>query len=468
MFMLQHALDHARVNRAAHLAALCDWLRIPSISTLPAHAADVRRAAEWLAGRLRGLGMTHVELAETPGHPIVYAEKLGLEAPTLLLYGHFDVQPPDPLEAWRTPPFEPQALGDDLYGRGTADDKGQFFAVLAALEAYLATSGRLPVNIKVLAEGEEEVLSPNLPIFLRQRKDELRTDAVLIADQEMLDPQAPVIMYGVRGNVYLELEARGPARDLHSGTFGGAVDNPFNVLVRLLASLQDGATRRVLIPGFYDRVRPLAEAERARIARAPINDAIGLALTGAPALAGESGYSLAERVSVRPTLDIHGLSGGFTGEGGKTVIPARAGAKLSMRLVPDQDPQEIIRLAEAYLRSLLPPTVTLEVRVVGTALPVVMDYDTPAIQAAAQAYGRGFGAPPVYLRGGGSLPIVHDIIEVLSQPGRGDIPIVMIGFGLPDDNTHAPNEKLHLPNFYKGIETVIHYLDIAASGVRSI
>ncbi len=458
--MLQSALDFAQANRAAHLAGLCDWLRIPSVSTLPEHAADVRRAAGWLADRLRGLGLERVELAETKGHPIVYAERLGLDAPTLLLYGHFDVQPPDPLEEWRTPPFEPQVIGDDLYGRGAADDKGQFFAILAALESYLNTSGQLPVNVKVLAEGEEEVLSPNLPLFLRQRKDDLRADAVLIADQEMLDPQVPVIMYGVRGNIYLELEVRGPGRDLHSGTFGGAVDNPFNVLARLLASLQDGRTRRVLIPGFYDRLRPLSPEERALIAKAPITDEIGLYLTGASALAGEEGYSLAERVSVRPTLDIHGIFGGFTGEGGKTVIPAKASAKLSMRLVPDQDPQEIIRLAEAYLRSLLPPTVTLEVCVVGTAMPVVLDYKAPAIQVAAQAYARGFGADPVYLRGGGSLPIVRDMIDVLSQPGRGDIPIVMIGFGLPDDNTHAPNEKLHLPNFYKGIETVIHYLDI--------
>ena len=461
--MLDSALNYARQNHAAHLAGLCDWLRIPSVSTLPEHAEDVCRAAQWLADYLRCLGLEQVELAETKGHPIVYAERLGLDAPTLLLYGHFDVQPPDPLEEWRSPPFEPQVIGDDLYGRGTADDKGQFFALLAALESYLNTSSRLPVNVKVLAEGEEEVLSPNLPIFLRQRKDDLRADAVLIADQEMLDPQVPVIMYGVRGNAYLELEVRGPRRDLHSGTFGGAVDNPFNVLVRLLAALQDGSTRRVLIPGFYDRVRPLAAEERQLIAKAPITEAVGMYLTGAPALGGESGYSLAERVSVRPTLDIHGILGGFTGEGGKTVIPSKATAKLSMRLVPDQDPGEIIRLAEAYLRSLLPPTVTLEARVIGTAMPVVIDYSVAPIRVAAQAYARGFGASPVYLRGGGSLPIVWDMIDVLSQPGHGDIPIVMIGFGLPDDNTHAPNEKLHLPNFYKGIETVIHYMDIMAS-----
>jgi len=461
--MLEPALQHARSQRREHLDRLCDWLRIPSISTLPEHASDVLRAAQWVTDYLRRVGMERVELIETAGHPIVYADWLDVQGPTLLIYGHFDVQPVEPLEEWRTLPFEPQLVGDDLLGRGTADDKGQVFAVLAALEAYLKTSGRLPVKVKVCLEGEEEVLSPHLASFLRERRQELRADAILICDQEMLGPQAPLIVYGVRGNVYLELEVRGPAQDLHSGTFGGAVDNPFNVLVRLLASLQDPQTRRVLIPGFYDRVRPLGEEERRLIAKAPLDDALGLSLTGAPALAGEEGFSLAERITVRPTLDIHGIRGGFTGEGGKTVIPAMATAKLSMRLVPDQEPEEIARLCEAYLRKIAPPTVTLEVRTIGTARPVIIDYTAPPVRAAAQAYERGFGASPVYFRGGGSLPILRDMIDVLSErsePSRGEIPVVMMGFGLPDDNTHAPNEKLHLPNFYKGIETIIHYLDV--------
>jgi acetylornithine deacetylase/succinyl-diaminopimelate desuccinylase-like protein len=458
--MIEPALQYARNHRQNHLDRLCEWLRIPSVSTLPAHAPDVQRAAQWAREALSGLGMHKVEVVQTQGHPIVFAEWMGAKAPTLLIYGHYDVQPVDPLEEWRTPAFEPQIVGDDLFARGADDDKGQVFAILAALEAYLKTSGSLPINVKVLLEGEEEILSPSLPGFLHQRRQELQADAILICDQEMLAPDAPVIMYGVRGNVYLEVEVRGPRGDLHSGTFGGAVDNPFNVLVRLLAALQDGRTRRVAIPGFYDRVRPPSDEERSLIARAPINDEIGLHLTGAPVMAGEEGYSLAERISLRPTLDIHGIPGGFTGEGAKTVIPARATAKLSMRLVPDQQPEEIARLCEDYLRQLAPPTVTLDVRILGLARPVVIDYHSPPVQAAAQAYQRGIGYNPVYFRGGGSLPILREMIDVLSESPQHEIPLVMMGFGLPDDNAHAPNEKLHLPNFYKGIETIIHYLDL--------
>lgn len=460
MTALEQALAYARANRAAHLSGLCDWLRIPSVSTLPEHAADVRRAAQFAAGRLSAMGFGHVELRQTEGHPILYAEWLEANAPTLLIYGHYDVQPVEPLSAWTRPPFEPQIEGDNLYARGASDDKGQAFAVLAALESYLQTSKKLPLNVKVVLEGEEEVVSPNLFPFLRRYKDELTADAILIADQDMLSPQHPVVMWGVRGILYVEIEVSGPARDLHSGTFGGAVDNPFNVLARLLAGLQDGTTRKVLVPGFYDNVQELTPDERALIAQAPINDEVGLALTGAPALGGEAGYSLAERVSVRPTLEIHGIEGGFTGEGMKTVIPSRATAKLSMRLVPNQKPEQIAERLEAYLHHLCPPTVNLKVSVLGQAEPVCIDYKAPAVQAAATAYRRGFGHEPVFLRGGGSLPIVRAMIDELSRPGRGDIPVVMIGFGLPDDRTHAPDEKFHLPNFYHGIETVIHYLEL--------
>lgn len=460
--MLEKALEFARSRRETHLARLCEWLRIPSVSTLPEHALDVRRAAQWAADTVAQMGMEGTQIFETGGHPIVYAEWMRCDGPTLLVYGHFDVQPVDPLEEWRTPPFEPQVIGDDLFGRGSSDDKGQLFAILAGLESYLQTSGRLPVNVKLMLEGEEEVVSPNLPGFLRQHRQMFQADAILICDQEMLGPQTPLIVYGVRGNVYLEVEVRGPGRDLHSGTFGGAVDNPFNVLARLLGAMQDSYTRRVNVPGFYDRVQPLSDEERRLIAQAPITDDGGLGLTGAPALAGEVGYSLAERVSVRPTIDIHGIAGGFTGEGGKTVIPAKATAKLSTRLVPQQEPKEIARLIEAYLHSQAPATVSLEVRVLGMARPVVIDYRAPAVQAGAEAYRRGFGAAPVYLRAGGSLPIVADLIELLSPPGDVEIPVVMMGFGLLDDNTHAPNEKLHLPNYYLGIETVIHYLDLLA------
>lgn len=464
--MLEKALTYARANRQLHVAELCNWLRIPSVSTLPEHATDVRRAARFAADKLSEMGFPRVDLEATPAHPILYAEWSGLAAPTLLIYGHFDVQPVDPLEAWVRPPFEPIVEGENLYARGASDDKGQAFAVLAGLESYLRTSGRLPVNVKVVLEGEEEVLSPNLFPYIREQAQKLAADAILIADQDMLDPKTPVVMWGVRGNLYIEIEVQGPSGDLHSGTFGGAVDNPFNVLARLLAGLQDGQTRRVLIPGFYDNVEELTSEERALIAQAPINDEIGLYLTGAPALGGEQDYPLAERVSVRPTFDVHGILGGFTGEGMKTVIPSKAIAKLSMRLVPDQSPDEIAALLEAHLKKHCPPTVQMDLRIVGKADPVKIDYRVPAVQAAAIAYERGFGAAPVYLRGGGSLPIVRAMIDALSQPAKGDIPVVLIGFGLPDDHTHAPNEKLYLPNFYNGVETVIHYLDLFAGAIR--
>ena len=460
--MLSAALDHARQRQDEYLERLKDWLRIPSVSTQPEHAADVRGAASWVADYLRKLGFEHVALVETPGHPLVYAEWTGIAAPTLLVYGHFDVQPPEPLDKWTSPPFDPQVRDQHLYARGASDDKGQVLAILAALGAYLKTSGRLPVNLKLLLEGEEEVRSPSLPAYLHAHRRELEADAVLICDEDILDPQTPVILYGLRGNVYLEIEARGPAHDLHSGSFGGAVDNPLNVLARLIARLQDGETRRVLIPGFYDRVLALSADERRLIAQAPITEAIGLHLTGAPALAGEHGFSLAERLGARPTLEVCGLFGGYTGKGSKTVIPAIATAKLSMRIVPEQDPAEIAQLCTDYLRQLAPPTITLEVRRLGMSHPVLVERGDPAVQAAAQAYGRSFGAQPVFLRGGGSIPIVHEMIQILSASEEARIPIVLIGFGLPDGNTHAPNENLHLPTFYRGIETIIHYLDIFA------
>ena len=462
--MLDPALQFARNNQQANLARLCDWLRIPSISTLPQYAGDVRRAAQFASNYLKEMGMTFVEIRETSGHPLVFATWSGSErtSPTLLIYGHFDVQPTDPDHEWTRPPFEPIVEEGNLYARGASDDKGQAMAVLAALESYLKTSGRLPVHVKVLLEGEEEVTSTNLFSYLREHAEELRADAILIADQDMLDPKHPVLMWGVRGNLYLEIEVRGPSHDLHSGTYGGSVDNPLNVLVRLLSNLQDGGTQKILIPHFYDEVEELTEAERDLISRAPINDQIGLHLTGAPALGGEAGYPLAERVSVRPTLEIHGIAGGFIGEGMKTVIPSKATAKVSMRLVPHQDPEEILDSLQLYMKSLCPATVTMNIRVLGKAHPVKIDFKSSAVQAAAVAYERGFGHRPVYLRGGGSLPIVHEMIKELSKPDHA-IPVVMIGFGLPDDHTHSPNEKFSISNFHQGIETVIHYLDLFKS-----
>lgn len=451
--MIAEALTYARTHRQAFLEALCDFLRIPSVSTLPEHREDIHRAAEWVAGYLRGMGMPQVEVVPTEGHPLVSGAWLdaGPEAPTLLVYGHYDVQPVDPPEEWRSPPFEPTLRGDNLYARGASDNKGQVMAVLAAAEAYLRTSGRLPLNLKVLVEGEEEITSPHLAEAIRRDRERFAADAILICDEAILDPQTPLLMYGLRGTLSLQVEVQGPAHDLHSGTFGGAVENPLNVLTRLLGSLQDPETRRIRIPGFYDRVRPLDPEERALLARVPVTDEVARLLTGAPDLAGEEGYTTVERVSVRPTLDIYGLWGGYTGPGHKSVIPARAGAKFSMRLVPDQEPEEIAGLVLAHLRAMAPPTVTLEVRVLGKARPVLVDYREPAIQAMAEAFQEGFGAPPLYMRAGGSIPVAREVQEILGAP------MVLMGFGLPDDNAHAPNEKLYLPNLWRGVETLIHY-----------
>lgn len=457
--MRDAALSKARSRRAVHLDHLQEFLRIPSISTLPEAQRDIEAAAHWVADRMRQIGLEQVEVAPTAGHPVVYGQWLGAgaDAPTLLVYGHYDVQPVDPVEEWQSAPFEPTVRGDNLYCRGASDDKGQVMVVLAAVESYLSATGRLPVNFKMIVEGEEEISSVHLASWVQQHRDGLACDAVLICDSAMLDAQTPMINHGTRGMAYMEVEVRGPASDLHSGTFGGVVDNPFNVLVRMLAQLQDPVTHRVLIPGFYDKVQPVSEEERELLARVPLDAAMLQRLTGVPQPAGEEGFTWGERGTLRPTLDIHGMPGGFTGAGKKTVIPARAFAKVSMRLVPDQDPTEIAELFAAHVRSLAPDTVTVAVRTLGLARPSVVDLRTPAIQAAAQALQSVFGAVPVYMRAGGTLPIVADFQDTLSAP------VVMMGFGLPDDNVHAPNEHLHLPNFYAGIETVIHYLSLLRS-----
>lgn len=452
-------IAHLRDRQHAHLAELCEFLAIPSISMDPAHTADMAMAARWLADRLRGAGMSHTEIIPTSGHPIVFSEWLdaGPTAPTLLIYGHYDVQPADPVDAWHTPPFAPTASNGNLYARGASDDKGQVMAAVAALDAWLHATGRLPINVRLIVEGEEETSSVGLRHFVHSEADRLRCDAVLMVDSSMLTPQHPLILYGTRGNCYLEITVRGPASDLHSGTFGGAVENPFNVLVRLLASLQDGETRRVKVPGFYDRVRAMDDAERRLMASLPLSDAVLLAMTGAPALAGEAGFSAIERATIRPTLDIHGISGGFSGPGKKTVIPAQATAKRSMRLVPYQDPQDIAQRVTDFLHHQAPPTVSLDVRLLSASRPVLVDYRAAAVQAASQAFEQAFGAPAACMIGGGTLPIAADFQEALGAP------LVITGFGLPDDNMHAPNEKLNLSCFFRGSEMIAHYLTMLAA-----
>lgn len=455
--MLDKALAYAQTHRPEAVSGLQELLRIPSISLLSRHDADVQHAASWLDDKLTAMGLHHVDVMATGGHPVVYADWLeaGPNAPTLLIYGHYDVQPVDPLDQWQTPPFEPTLRGDDLYGRGTADDKGQLYAHLMAVEAYLGSDGRLPLNIKFILEGEEEMGSRHLGDFVSAQRDLLRTDAALISDSAMINSKTPAVITGVRGMVYMEITLRGSRQDLHSGTYGGVVENPLNAMVKLLTALHD-ENGRVTIPGFYDAVRELTSLEREAIDSGVITDETILAETGAPALWGEAGYSVAERKGIRPTLDIHGIRGGFIDQGAKTVIPAAVTAKVSMRLVPDQDPHDIIRLFTDAIGQLSPKTMEVSVENLAAAQPAVVDISAPALEAAAEAYERGFGRRPVYLREGGTLPIVAMINNVLKAP------VVLMGFGLPDDNLHAPNEKFHLPNFYRGTETAIHYYDIFA------
>ncbi|MBN1218430.1 MAG: dipeptidase [Anaerolineae bacterium] len=452
---MRKALTYVQEHRAKILAELQTLLRIPSISTFPENQADMRQAAQWLANKLTSLGLEHVNIKPTTGHPVVYADWLhaGADAPTLLIYGHYDVQPVDPLDEWRTPPFEPTIKGDELFCRGATDDKGQLYVHIAAVEAFLKTTGQLPLNIKFMLEGEEEIGSLSLGDFVLEHQDLLKADAAVISDSHIIDPQTPVLVAGVRGLVYMEVFMRGSRQDLHSGTYGGVVENPLNAMVRVLASLHDDQGR-VTIPGFYDTVRELTPAERELLNKSPVTPETILAETGAPALWGETGYTVVEQRGVRPTLDVHGIKGGFIGAGQKTVIPAAASAKVSMRLVPDQDPAKIARLFTEHIHRISPKTMEVRVETLARAESAVVDITAPAIAAAAKAYERGFGRRPIYLREGGTLPVVSMIHKTLNAP------VVMMGFGLPDDNLHAPNEKFHLPNFYRGIETAIQYYHI--------
>jgi acetylornithine deacetylase/succinyl-diaminopimelate desuccinylase-like protein len=445
-------ITYAHSNRLRFLAELCDFLRFPSISAQPRHAGDVRRCAEWLATHLRGVGLEHVQVIETPRHPLVCAEwRRAPRRPTLLIYGHYDVQPVDPLGEWRTPPFAPSVRGDYLYGRGASDDKGQLFCHLKAIEAYLRTSGRLPVNVVCLFEGEEEIGSPNLAPFVRRNRRALAAAAAVISDTSIPAPDRPAITYGLRGSLGLELELRGPRQDLHSGHFGGAIHNPAQALCEVLAALHD-ASGRVAIPGFYDRVRPVSLAERAALARAAPSDGQILRNAGVERGWGERAYTLYERATIRPALTINGITAGYQGPGGKGIIPARAAAKISFRLVPDQDPSEIEQLFRAHIARVTPPTVRAAVRVYSAARPALVSRRHPAVRAAAVAYRRGFDAAPAFLRSGGTIPVVNTFQEILG------IPTALMGFGLPGDRIHAPNEKLYLPNFDNGIATAIWFL----------
>ena len=443
-----------RNAQSRQLDELSDWLRIPSVSTLSQHQADVERAAGWLSQKMTAIGLQNVEVIQSGGHPIVYGDWLHAadDAPTVLIYGHYDVQPVDPLELWTSPPFEPTVRGENLFARGASDDKGQVFAHVAAVEALLATSGALPVNVKFLVEGEEEVGSPALTTFLPAETEKLAADVCLISDTHILSPEQPMIIYGLRGVWAGEISVRGPSQDLHSGMFGGAVHNPNQALCALLARLHDSAGR-ITVPGFYDDVETLTEKERTALAQVPYDESVLLQETGVPAAWGEDGFTVTERIGARPTLEINGMWGGFIGDGFKTVIPAEAHAKVSCRLVPDQESSAIGPMIEQFLRQIAPPTVEVTVNTLQHAPATVVPLDVPEMQAAASAYTRVFGTEPVFSREGGSIPIATIVQETLG------IPILFMGFGLPDDNLHAPNEKLHLPNFYRGIRVGIALME---------
>jgi acetylornithine deacetylase/succinyl-diaminopimelate desuccinylase-like protein len=411
----------------------------------------MRQAAEWIAGQLKDFGLDSVAVMPTAGHPVVYGEwlKAGPKAPTILFYGHYDVQPPDPLDLWTSDPFDPQVRGDDIFARGASDNKSQIVAHLKAVESMVRTSG-LPINLKYLIEGEEEVGSPSLGAFIAEHKDLLSCDFCLNGDSGILAPDTPSIVYALRGIAYFEIRLQGPASDLHSGTFGGAVDNPAQVLCELIAGMRD-RQGRITLPRFYDHVRPLSDAERAELAKLPQMDSWWQEQTGAKALFGEKGYTATERATARPTLDVNGLLSGFTGQGSKTVLPAWAMAKVSMRLVPDQTPDEVHRGLRAYLEVNAPPTVTWELEMLGNAMPAIVERDSDAVQAASRALEAVWRKPPLFMRMGGTVPVVGLIQQLL------DVDSLMLGFGLPDDNLHAPNEKQHLPNFFRGIETYIRF-----------
>jgi acetylornithine deacetylase/succinyl-diaminopimelate desuccinylase-like protein len=452
--MSSSAVAYARKNYSRFLDELKALLRIPSVSTSPEHAGDCHFAAEVLAADLLKIGFEHVRIIETDGHPLIYADWLHAAGkPTVLVYGHYDVQPPDPLDEWISPPFEPAERNGNLYARGAVDDKGQVIAQMKALESLLVANGSLPLNVRVLLEGEEEVGGDGIAKFVASKPAELKADFALVSDTELFAPGLPTLCVGLRGMIYTELEVRGAKTDLHSGMYGGAAPNPFFALAQILAGLKD-EHGHILIPGFYDDIIPPSPEELAAWQSLPFDEEhYRITEVGSKQLVGESGYSVLERTWARPTLEVHGIPGGFTGVGAKTVIPAKALAKVSMRLVPGMTPAKSFELYKNYVAKLAPAGVDVEVRLIHSGDPCLIPVDNPYIRAATRALGEVWGKDTVFIRSGGSIPIVGDFAKHLGLPS------VMMGFGLPDDNIHAPNEKFTLKNFELGIESLIRFLE---------
>ena len=456
--MASAAVAYARENSARFLDELKTLLRIPSVSTLPEHQKDVEAAAEWVAAELRRIGMEHVEVIRGEGHPLVYADWLKAPGkPTCLCYAHYDVQPPDPLDEWVTPPFEPTERNGNLYARGAVDDKGQLYSQVKALESLLSADGKLPINVRVIYEGEEEVGGERIANFVRNHPERLKADFALISDTEMFAPELPTLCVGLRGMIYTELEVRGAKTDLHSGMYGGAAPNPFVALAQIIAQLKhpDG---KIAIPGFYDAVEFPSSDELKAWRSLPFDEEeYREKEVGASALVGERDFSPIERTWARPTLDVHGIVGGFTGAGAKTVIPAKATAKISMRLVPKMTPEQAFQQYEDYVETIIPEGVTVQVRLIHSGDPIVIGTDNPWVRAATRALKKVWGKDTVFIRSGGSIPIVGDFDRHLK------IPSVMMGFGLPDDGLHAPNEKFHIPNFHRGIESIVEFFEEAGA-----
>ena len=441
-------------NKSRLLDELKTFLRIPSVSTLPEHVPDVRRAAQFVADSMKTAGLENIEIIATAKHPLVYADWLHAPGkPTVLCYGHYDVQPPDPLDEWISPPFEPVVRDGNLYARGSADDKGQMYMHIKAVEALLSTSGTLPVNLKFLIEGEEEVGGESVAKFVAENPTKLKADVALVSDTELFAEGLPTLCIGLRGLIYTEIEARGPARDLHSGMYGGAASNAVFGLIELLAKMKD-ANGKIQIPGMYDDVEPPTPAEKRSWEHLPFDEKDFLKNeVGSTQLTGEPGYSVLERTWARPTLEVHGIAGGFTGAGAKTVIPARATAKVSMRMVPNQNPEKIITAYKKFVADNTPAGIQTEVRVLSWGPAIIVNPDHPAIHIAASAFRDILGKETVFIRSGGSIPIVGDFAKHLG------IPTILMGFGLPDDGLHSPNEKYKVANYYAGIMTIAHFFE---------
>ncbi len=451
MLYMQTTLTFIEKNNDRYLKELNDFLSIPSVSTNPERKPDIERCAQWVATQMQSIGLENVKVMPTGGHPIVYGEWLHAPGkPTLLIYGHYDVQPEDPIELWTSPPFEGTIRNGNLYARGSSDDKGQVHIHLKAIEAWMKTTGSLPINIKMMVEGEEEVGSEHLEPFLRSQKQLLKSDLVLISDTSMFARGVPSVCYGLRGLSYMQIDLMGPNKDLHSGSFGGSVHNPIQALAEIIAQLHD-KNGRITIPGFYDEVRKLSKKERDAYAKLPWSDKKYAKELGVKELYGEKGFTSLERLWARPTLECNGIWGGFTGEGAKTVLPSKASAKISMRLVPDQQSGKIAKLFEKHIKKIAPKSVTVTVRNLHGGEAAITPIDSPGVRAAVSALEKGFGKKPLYQREGGSIPIVVQFKKVLG------LDTVLLGFGLPDENAHAPDEFLCLDNYYGGIRTVAHY-----------